>query len=74
MKKRHQVDHLAELAKQMRALRAMHKSSLRSMAKYLGVSPATLSRIENSKSCDVDTLLRIHYKTGVSCDVLLGVK
>ena len=56
----------------MKMVRALKKQSLREQAKWLEMSPATLSRIERGYGCDLDALVRIHQKTGVAYDVLLG--
>lgn len=53
-------------------IRALKKIGLREHAKFLGLSPATLSRIERGYGCDLDVLVRIHQRTGVPYDVLLG--
>lgn len=60
------------LASAMKMVRALKKQSLREQAKWLEMSPATLSRIERGYGCDLDALVRIHQKTGVAYDVLLG--
>lgn len=39
--------------------RTVHRLGMRHMAKELGVSPATLSRIENGKECDARTLMKL---------------
>jgi transcriptional regulator with XRE-family HTH domain len=62
------------LAKAMRLLRDMKGLSLRQHAKQIGLSPATLSRIERSYGCDLSKLVLIHEKTGVSYEILLGDK
>ena len=59
----------------MRTSRALTDMSLREYAKYLGISPATLSRIEHDKGCDLKTLDTIHRVTKISYQILMaGVK
>lgn len=55
-------------------VRALKNISLREHARQLGLSPATLSRIERGFGCDLAQLVKIHEKTGVAYDVLLGEK
>lgn len=62
------------LANAMKLLREMKGLSLRQHAKQLGLSPATLSRIERNYGCDLSKLVLIREKTGVSYETLLGDK
>lgn len=62
------------LAKTMKLLREMKGCSLRQHAKWLDMSPATLSRIERGYGCDLAKLVHIHEKTGVKYETLLGDK
>jgi transcriptional regulator with XRE-family HTH domain len=39
--------------------RALHALSVRELAKQIGVSAATVSRIEHGKMCDVPTFLKL---------------
>jgi len=58
----------------MKLQRETRGESLREYAAHLGVSPATLCRIEQGKPCDVDTLLAIHRRTGIALGTLLGLE
>lgn len=49
----------------MIAAREAEKMTLRAFADYLGVSPATLSRIENGKGCGIDTVIALSVGLGV---------
>lgn len=60
------------LAKTMLLLREVKGMSLREHAKWLGISPATLSRIERGFGCDLSKLVLIREKTGVKYETLLG--
>ena len=60
------------LAKTMKLLREIKGMGLREHALHIGVNSATLCRIEQGKKCDVDTLVHIHEKTGITYDTLLG--
>lgn len=57
---------LGEVLKAFRESRPMHPSgivkgaSLQSIADEIGISKATLSRIERGKMCDAETLHKIH--------------
>jgi len=62
------------LALVMRLQRETRGESLRKYAEFLGISAATLYRIETGKPCDVDTLLSIHERTGISLPTLLGLQ
>lgn len=64
--------HLGQLAKTMKLLREIKGMGLREHAKHIGLTPATLHRIENGKPCDVNTLVQIHKATGVKYETLLG--
>lgn len=60
------------LADAMKMLRALSGMSLREYAKHLGLSAATLSRIESGCGCDLDKLVTIHNATKVKYEILLG--
>lgn len=63
------------LATVVRVLRMLNRKSLREQAEAWQMSPATLSRIENRKGCDLSTLAQITQATGISVESLLsGVK
>lgn len=62
------------IAKQLRAMREREGISLRRYAKKIGVSPATLSRLERGYNSDLATLDKICSSTGVSIEVLLGIR
>lgn len=49
------------IGKLLRLWRAVENIGLREAAKELGISPATLSRIENGKSVDAATFLKLIY-------------
>ncbi len=74
MKKKHNSPWLKSLAAHVIAERKRRGISLRSHAKLLKISPATLSRIEHEQPCDLLTLARISKGTGIAVDVLLGVR
>lgn len=49
----------------MKRWRSSHDTPLRELAKQLGISAATLSRIEQGKQCDATTLMKIfNWLTG----------
>lgn len=60
-----------QLAATMRLLREIKGHGLREAARDLGLSPATLSRIERGGGCDISTLLYIHEQTGIKLETLL---
>lgn len=60
------------LADAMKMLRALSGMSLREYAKHVGLTAATLSRIENGYGCDLDKLVTIHSVTKVKYEILLG--
>ena len=62
------------LARTMKLLREIKGIGMREHARQLGLPASTLSRIENAKKCDIDTLLVIHTKTGVALNTLLGLE
>lgn len=62
------------LATTMKLLREIKGISLREHARQIELSPATLSRIENAKTCDLSTLVHVSEKTGVTINTLLGLK
>ena len=47
------------LGELIRAYREKHRYGVREMAKFIGISPATLSRIENNRPCDSTTAFRV---------------
>lgn len=47
------------LGEAIKYLRFQGKVGIREQAKAIGVSPATLSRIERGEGCDVNTLLKV---------------
>lgn len=61
------------MSRTMKLLREMKGLGLREHARQLDIPSSTLSRIENAKPCDVDTLLKIHKVTGVKVTTLLGL-
>ena len=61
------------LAQNVYAVRHMKGMSLRQHAKVLGISPATLSRIERGLPCDLRILAKICEGTGYSVGAMLGV-
>lgn len=63
---------LNELSKRIREKRA--GKGIRDAAKEIGISPATLSRIENGKIPDLDTFGRICAWTGDSPSIYLGTQ
>lgn len=67
-------EHWKALARTMKLLRELKGIGLREHARQLGLTSATLCRIEAGKKCDVDTLLAIHAKTGVALNTLLGLE
>lgn len=67
-------EHWKALARTMKLLREIKGLGLREHAKQIGMPPATLCRIEAGKKCDVDTLLLIREKTGVTLNTLLGIE
>lgn len=48
-----------KLRRLLKAYRIHYELNMRTMAKELGVSTATISRIENGKNIDADTLLKL---------------
>lgn len=62
---------LSEVMKQLRELKGL---GLREHARQLGMSPATLSRIERVHECDLATLAHISEKTGIPVSKLLGLQ
>lgn len=69
-----EIDCYAALAKTVILLREIKGLSMREHAGQLGVSPATLCRIEDGRGCDLATLVKIHKATGVKLHTLLGEK
>lgn len=61
---------IIELSKRVREKRA--GKGIRETAKEIGISPATLSRIENGKIPDLDTFGRICTWTGDNPSIYLG--
>jgi transcriptional regulator with XRE-family HTH domain len=60
------------LSRTMVVLRELKGMSMREHAQQLGLSPATLCRIEAGKGCDLATLAKIHQATGIKYHTLLG--
>lgn len=58
----------------MKLARELKAMGMREYARELGVSPATLSRIERGFGCDVSTMLFIHEVTGISLYMLMGLE
>jgi transcriptional regulator with XRE-family HTH domain len=56
----------------MRTARALTGLSMRAYARKLGLSSATLCRIEADKGCDLSTLAAIRKASGISYAILLG--
>jgi DNA-binding XRE family transcriptional regulator len=50
---------LMRLGQALNDYRLVESRTVRDVAKEVGISPATLSRIENNKPCDSDTLAAI---------------
>lgn len=46
---------------------------LREYARRVGMSVATICRIEQGKGCDVDNLLTLHRARGISVHTMLGI-
>jgi transcriptional regulator with XRE-family HTH domain len=61
-----------QLSKTMKLLREIKGMGQREHARHLGLKISTLNRIEAGKPCNVDTLVYIHEKTGITYDTLLG--
>lgn len=61
------------LAQKLSTVRELKGLSIREHAKHLGISSATLCRIEHGKPCDLLVLAKICDGTGLPVDVLLGV-
>jgi transcriptional regulator with XRE-family HTH domain len=66
------ADWKATLAQKVQQHRLARAEGLREYAAGLGMSPATLSRIERGKGCDVATLIELHNRTGMAIAVMLG--
>lgn len=47
------------VGKHVKDHRVLADVTLRSLSKRLGISPATINRIERGKPCDVDTFIRL---------------
>ncbi len=62
------------LAQNVKTVRYLKGVSLREHAKLIGISPATLSRVERGHMCDLSVLSKICDGTGLPVDVLLGVR
>jgi transcriptional regulator with XRE-family HTH domain len=62
----------AKLASTMQLLRELKQVSMRDHAKQLGMSPATLCRIEAGDLPDLVNLIKIRVRTGISYATLLG--
>lgn len=63
---------IKELARKIREKRA--GKGIREAAKEIGISPATLSRVENEKVPDLDTFSRICAWMGENPSTFLGVQ
>ena len=50
---------MTNLGRMLRCYRQMNEHELRSMAKEVGVSAATLMRIEHGRECDASTLVKV---------------
>lgn len=61
-----------KLASTMKLLRELKQVSLRDHAKQLGMSPATLCRIEAGELPDLVNLIKIRVRTKISYATLLG--
>jgi transcriptional regulator with XRE-family HTH domain len=61
-----------KLASTMKLLRELKQVSMRDHAKQLGMSPATLCRIEAGDLPDLVNLIKIRVRTGISYATLLG--
>lgn len=51
--------HERRIGKLLKLYRAMHGEGVRETAKSVGISAATLSRIERGHAMDADTLLKV---------------
>ena len=47
------------LGRMLRCYRQMHEVELRSVAKEIGISAATLMRLEHGYDCDAATMLKV---------------
>lgn len=47
------------LGEMLRLYRFVHKLTVRDFAKVLGISAATISRMERGGECDVETFLKV---------------
>lgn len=63
-----------KLASIVKLAREMTGMGLREYARWLGMNQATLHRIENGKGCDVVALVKIHERTGIKYETMLGAK
>lgn len=63
-----------KLAATVKLAREMTGMGLREYARWLGMNQATLHRIEHAKGCDVVALVKIHERTGIKYETLLGAK
>lgn len=62
----------AKLANTMKILRELKNVTMREHARQLGMSPATLCRIEAGDLPDLVNLIKIRVRTGISYGTLLG--
>ena len=62
----------ARLAHALKVARKQQGLSLRETQTACGVEFSTLSRIENGRGCEVDTLARVCRWCGVSADYVLN--
>jgi transcriptional regulator with XRE-family HTH domain len=55
------MPHATRLGEMMRLSRTVHDRSLRDVASEIGISAATLHRIEHGQEIDADTLLKLWH-------------
>lgn len=63
----------ARLAAVVKLDREMLDDGMREYARRVGMSLATICRIEQGKGCDVDNLLALHRARGIAIHTMLGV-
>lgn len=61
------------LAEVVKLDREMCGDGMREYARRIGMSVATVCRIEQGKGCDVDNLLTLHRARGISVHTMLGI-
>lgn len=59
MKRLPQGRSITRLGRMIRCYRQMNERELRTVAKEIGISAATLMRIEHGRECDASTLMKI---------------